>query len=137
MSADEPDVLARLTEVLEHRRHADPESSYVASLHARGEDAILKKVGEEATEFLLASKSGDASHIVAEAADVWFHMLVLLSHKGLGAADILGELNRREGLSGLDEKAARTDAAPMPPHKPPTRSTPPPGSPENTGVTRP
>jgi len=102
-------TLSGLEATLAARRDADAGSSYVASLHARGEDHILKKVGEEATEFLLAAKSGDADHLVKEAADVWFHMLVLMSHKGLGAADILGELARREGLSGLVEKASRPE----------------------------
>jgi phosphoribosyl-ATP pyrophosphohydrolase len=101
------DTLERLESTLEARRNADADSSYVASLFARGEDAILQKVGEEATEFLLASKSGDAVHLVKEAADVWFHMLVLMKHKGLGLTDILEELERREGLSGLEEKASR------------------------------
>jgi len=100
-------VLARLEATLSERRGADPASSYVAGLFAAGEDAILQKVGEEAVEFLLAAKSGDADHLVKEAADVWFHMLVMLGHKGLGAADILAELARREGLSGLKEKASR------------------------------
>ena len=120
-----PDVLERLSATLAARRGADPASSYAASLYARGEDAILRKVGEESIELLLAAKSGDAGHLVAEAADVWFHMLVLMAHKGLGAADILGELARREGLSGHDEKAAR----------PPSR--PDPAGAQDTGVTRP
>lgn len=130
---DRPDVLETLSATLAARRDADPASSYVASLYAKGEDAILQKVGEEATEFLLASKSGDADHLVAEAADVWFHMLVLLGHKGLGAADILRELARREGLSGHEEKASR-------PHDPPQtgqRADPAPPGPTDTGVTRP
>ena len=104
-------VLERLDATLEARRGADPGSSWAATLFDRGEDAILKKVGEEATEFLLAAKSGDDDHLVKEAADVWFHMLVMLHHKGLGAADILGELARREGVSGHDEKASRPGGA--------------------------
>jgi phosphoribosyl-ATP pyrophosphohydrolase len=76
-------------------------------LFDRGEDTILKKVGEEAVEFLLAAKSDDSAHLVAEAADVWFHMLVLMSAKGLSSSDILAELARREGVSGLEEKASR------------------------------
>ncbi len=103
-------VLERLAVTFESRKAADPKSSYVASLMAKGDDAILKKVGEEAIEFLLAAKNSDKQHLVAEAADVWFHMLVLMSHKGLHPNDILDELSRREGLSGLDEKAARGDA---------------------------
>ena len=101
------DALFRLESTLEARQSADPGTSYVASLFAKGEDAILKKVGEESTEFLLASKSGDTDHLVKEATDVWFHMLVLLKHKGLGITDILTELERREGLSGITEKASR------------------------------
>lgn len=101
------DVLARLGGEIDSRRHADSETSYTASLFQRGEDAILKKVGEEAVEFLLAAKSDDSEHLVAEAADVWFHMLVLLSSKGLGPSDILNELQRREGVSGHAEKASR------------------------------
>lgn len=104
-------VLARLDATLAARRDADPASSYTAALFARGEDTILQKFGEEATEFLLAAKSGDQEHLVREAADVWFHMLVLMSHKGLGAADILDELVRREGVSGHDEKASRPAAS--------------------------
>ena len=101
------DVLARLADTFEQRKGADASSSYVASLMAGGTDSILKKVGEESIEFVLAAKGDDNAHLVAEAADVWFHMLVLLSHKGLGPDDILNELNRREGVSGLDEKASR------------------------------
>ena len=101
------DVLQRLTEMLETRKQALPESSYVAKLFHKGEDAILKKVGEEATEFVLASKSGDRSHLVYETADLWFHCMVLLAHHGLSAADVLNELARREGLSGIAEKENR------------------------------
>lgn len=101
------DVLDRLANTFEERKQAEPSSSYVASLLAGGEDAILKKVGEESTEFILAAKGDDNAHLIAEAADVWFHMLVLLSQKGLGPNDILNELNRREGVSGLEEKANR------------------------------
>lgn len=100
-------VLDRLMSTLAARQGADPTSSYVAALFAGGDDAILQKVGEETTEFLLAAKNGDAEPLVKEAADVWFHMLVLLQHKGLGAADILTELARREGVSGHVEKASR------------------------------
>jgi len=103
-------VLAGLARTLEARKTADADGSYVAGLFSRGDDAILQKIGEECTEFILAAKGGDNAHLVAEAADVWFHMLVLLSHKGLGPDDILKELNRREGVSGLDEKASRTKA---------------------------
>ena len=85
----------------------DPEKSYVARLFAKGDDAILKKIGEEATELVMAAKDGLPERIVAETADLWFHCLVLLSHFKLSPADVLAELSRREGLSGLDEKAAR------------------------------
>src|SRR5690606_4304889 len=101
------DTLERLAETLEARRSGDPETSYVARLFAGGEDAILKKIGEEATETILAAKSGRQLDIVRETADLWFHCLVLLSHHGLGPVDVLAELRRREGISGIDEKAAR------------------------------
>lgn len=103
------DILTRLGEVLEARKQADPGSSYVAGLYARGQDAILKKVGEEATETILAAKDGSADQLVYETADLWFHTLVMLADKGLGPNDVLSELDRRFGLSGLDEKAARND----------------------------
>jgi len=102
-------VLNQLAEVLEARKDADPDSSYVASLYAKGLDAILKKIGEEATETVMAAKDGDADKIVYETADLWFHSLVLLAHQGLGPQDVLAELQRRFGLSGLEEKAARGD----------------------------
>lgn len=103
------DVLARLGAVVASRRGGDPAKSYVARLLARGEDAILKKIGEEATETVMAAKDGDRARIVAEMADLWFHSLIALEHYGLSAGDVLAELARREGLSGLDEKAARED----------------------------
>ncbi len=102
-----PDILQRLTETLAARKTAAPESSYVARLFSKGEDAILKKVGEEATEVILASKEGDKSHLVYEIADLWFHCMVLLSHHQLSAENVLDELARREGLSGLAEKQSR------------------------------
>jgi phosphoribosyl-ATP pyrophosphohydrolase len=98
-------VLERIAETLESRRRADPASSYAASLFAGGEEAILRKVGEEAIETLLASKQSD--RLVAEMADLWFHCLVLLTYRGLSPRAVLDELERREGSSGLDEKAAR------------------------------
>ena len=101
------DILQRLTETLEARKQASPESSYVAKLFSKGEDAILKKVGEEATEVILASKGGDKSHLVYETADLWFHCMVLLAQHGVSAADVLNELARREGLSGIAEKVGR------------------------------
>ena len=101
------DVLQRLTETLMARKNASPETSYVAKLFSKGEDAILKKVGEEATEVILASKEGDQSHLIYETADLWFHCMVLLAHHGLCADDVLNELARREGLSGIVEKENR------------------------------
>ena len=103
------DVLKRLAEVIESRRSADPATSYVARLLAKGEDAILKKIGEEATETVMAAKDGDRAKIVGEMADLWFHCLLALSAYGLKPQDVLDELARREGLPGLDEKAARKD----------------------------
>ncbi|MDH2919312.1 MAG: phosphoribosyl-ATP diphosphatase [Sideroxydans sp.] len=101
------DTLQRLTKTLAARKTAAPDSSYVAKLFSKGEDAILKKVIEEAGEVLLASKEGDAQHLVYEVADLWFHSMVLLAHHGLSAQDVLNELARREGLSGIVEKASR------------------------------
>ncbi len=101
------DILDRLAATLEARKQAAPDSSYVAKLYAKGTDAILKKIGEEATETVMAAKDGEAEKIVYEVADLWFHTLVLLAHTGLKPADVLNELARREGLSGLVEKANR------------------------------
>jgi phosphoribosyl-ATP pyrophosphohydrolase len=103
------DTLERLAEVLEARKGSPADESYVASLYARGLDHILKKVGEEAAETVIAGKGGDRRQVVYETADLWFHTLVLLAHYELGPADVLAELERRFGLSGLDEKASRTD----------------------------
>ncbi len=103
----DPAILQRLAATLETRKSADPASSYVAGLFAKGNDAILKKVMEEAAETLMAAKDGDKLHLVRETADLWFHTLVLLSYHGLGPDDVLAELRRREGISGIDEKAAR------------------------------
>ena len=105
-----PDLLARLGELLAERRHADPQVSYVARLMLKGPDAILKKIGEEATETVMAAKDGDPQRIVAETADLWFHTLVMLAHYKLKPQDVLDELARREGLSGLAEKASRSGA---------------------------
>ena len=102
------DVLEELTTVLEQRRQADPESSYVASLYSKGLDKILEKVGEEATETIIAAKNEDTEALVNEVADLWFHSMVLLAARGLRAEDVLAELARRFGLSGLEEKASRT-----------------------------
>ncbi len=101
------DILNKLAQVLEQRKQADPASSYVASLYDKGLDAILKKIGEEATETVMAAKDGEAEKIVYETADLWFHTLVLLAHQGLSPDAVLNELDRRFGLSGHDEKAAR------------------------------
>jgi phosphoribosyl-ATP pyrophosphohydrolase len=101
------DVLNKLAAVLESRKGADPSSSYVASLYAKGLDAILKKIGEEATETVLAAKTGEKARIVHETADLWFHTLVLLAQQGLRPDDILTELERRFGVSGHEEKASR------------------------------
>ena len=101
-------ALASLARRIEARKSADPATSWTARLHAGGIDAILKKVGEEATETVLAAKGGDRSRIVGETADLWFHTLVMLANFGLGPEDVLGELDRRAGRSGLAEKAART-----------------------------
>ena len=101
------DILQRLARAIEERKGADPEKSYVARLLSAGEDAVLKKIGEEATETGLAAKGGDRPHLVRETADLWFHCMILLARHGLGPEDVLAELRRREGTSGLDEKAAR------------------------------
>ncbi len=100
-------ILSRLTEVLEQRKGADPDSSYVANLYHKGLDAILKKIGEEATETVMAAKDGDKEKIVYEVADLWFHTMVLLAREGLSAQQVLAELDRRFGLSGLEEKNQR------------------------------
>jgi phosphoribosyl-ATP pyrophosphohydrolase len=100
-------ILKRLTATLESRKLAPADSSYVARLFNKGEDAILKKIGEEATEVLLAAKGGDNTHLVYETADLWFHCMVLLAQRGLSVTDVLNELARREGLSGIAEKASR------------------------------
>jgi len=100
-------ILQQLAEVLEQRKQAAPDSSYVASLYHKGLDTILKKIGEEATETVIAAKGGDPQQVIYETADLWFHTLVLLAHQGLGPQQVLSELERRFGLSGLEEKAAR------------------------------
>ncbi|HTP99066.1 MAG TPA: phosphoribosyl-ATP diphosphatase [Casimicrobiaceae bacterium] len=105
--SDASDILTRLAATIASRRDADPATSYVASLLRKGDDAILKKIGEEATEAVMAGKDGDPRRIVTEMADLWFHCLVLLERFGLSPADVLDELARREGTSGHAEKAAR------------------------------
>jgi phosphoribosyl-ATP pyrophosphohydrolase len=101
------DILHRLTAKIEAHKGADPVKSYVATLFAKGDDAIIKKIGEEATEAVMAAKDGDKIRIKAELADLWFHCLVLLVRHGMGPEDVLDELERREGVSGLTEKDAR------------------------------
>ena len=102
------DILQALAATLEQRKGADPGESYVARLYAKGLDAILKKIGEEATETVIAAKGGDAKQVVYETADLWFHTLVMLAYQGLGPDAVLQELQRRFGLSGIEEKASRT-----------------------------
>jgi len=102
------EILKRLAATLEQRKHADPDSSYVASLYAKGLPTILKKIGEESTELVLAANSGEKSAIIHETADLWFHTLVLLAQTGLKPEEVLAELERRFGRSGLEEKRTRT-----------------------------
>ena len=106
MSAE--DVLLRLSETLASRRNADPETSYTARLFAKGPDSILKKIGEECAELIMAAKDGKRQNIVYESADVLYHVLALLAFYGIGAEDLLDELQRREGTSGIAEKNSRT-----------------------------
>ena len=101
------DTLTQLAEVLEQRKQQSPDSSYVASLYDKGIDTILKKIGEEATETVIAAKDGDKQQIIYETADLWFHCMVLLAQQDLHPDDVLNELQRRFGLSGLEEKAQR------------------------------
>lgn len=100
-------ILRRLSATIAERKQADPADSYVASLFGKGHAEILRKVAEESAETLLAAKDGDKLHIVSETADLWFHCLVLLAWHGLSSDEVLAELQRREGVSGIDEKAAR------------------------------
>ena len=102
------DVLHRLSETLAARRHADPESSYTAQLFAKGPDSILKKIGEECAELIMSGKEGTKMHVVWESTDVLYHVMVLLAFNGLSIVDVLQEMRRREGISGVDEKKART-----------------------------
>ena len=101
------DILNRIADMLESRKSADADSSYVAKLYAKGMDSILKKIGEDATETILAAKGGKREEIIYETADLWFHTLVMLAKVGVEPQEILDELARREGLSGIDEKASR------------------------------
>ncbi|NJD88293.1 MAG: phosphoribosyl-ATP diphosphatase [Betaproteobacteria bacterium] len=107
--AAERTILERLEAAIAARRGADPSASYVARLNAKGLDAILKKVGEEATETVIAAKAGDRAGLVHETADLWFHCLVLLEREGIPVAEVLAELERREGRSGIEEKASRKE----------------------------
>jgi phosphoribosyl-ATP pyrophosphohydrolase len=100
-------ILKELAAVIESRRGADPDASYVARLLDRGEDAILKKIGEEATETVMAAKDGSPERIIAETADLWFHCLIMLAHYRLAPEQVLQELTRRAGTSGIEERAAR------------------------------
>ena len=108
---DTEDTLLRLAAVIDGRKGGDPEKSYVSRLFHKGDDAVLKKIGEEATEVVLAAKDvrqgGERRALVGEVADLWFHCLVMLSHYDLSPADVIAELERREGLSGIEEKALR------------------------------
>ncbi|MDB5785290.1 phosphoribosyl-ATP diphosphatase [Caballeronia mineralivorans] len=105
------DTLLRLAAIIDSRKGGDPEQSYVSRLFHKGDDAVLKKIGEEATEVVLAAKDtrhgGAPKALVGEVADLWFHCLVMLSHFDLGPADVIAELARREGMSGIEEKALR------------------------------
>ena len=103
------DTLSRLEEIIAERRKADPQASYVAQLHARGLPVIARKVGEEAVETAIAALAGEREELVGEAADLVFHLMVLLSAKDIPLDEVLTELDRREGVSGLDEKASRSE----------------------------
>ena len=101
------DILERLQATIESRKGADASTSYVASLHAKGQDEVLRKVAEEAVEVVLSSKVNDRAGVIHETADLWFHCLVMLSWHGITLAEVLAELERREGRSGIEEKASR------------------------------
>jgi phosphoribosyl-ATP pyrophosphohydrolase len=107
MKPGQAEILERIARSIHERKDGDPTTSYVARLFAQGEDAMLKKIGEEATETVLAAKSNDRLHLVREVTDLWFHCMIVLERHGLGPADVLAEMQRREGISGVDEKAAR------------------------------
>jgi len=101
------EVMRRVQATLAERKGTAPDSSYVASLYAKGTDSICKKVAEEAAETIMAAKDGDRLHLVREVTDLWFHSMILLAHNGLSVDDVLAELRRREGISGIDEKNSR------------------------------
>ena len=107
MKPGQLETLERIAEAINERKSDDPTKSYVAKLFAAGDDAMLKKIGEEATEVVLAAKANDRLHLVREVTDLWFHCMIVLARHGLGPADVLAEMQRREGISGVDEKAAR------------------------------
>ena len=107
MKPGQAETLERIAASINERKGGDPEKSYVAKLFAKGDDAMLKKIGEEATEVVLAAKGTDRLHLVREVTDLWFHCMIVLARHGLGPADVLAEMQRREGISGIDEKAAR------------------------------
>jgi phosphoribosyl-ATP pyrophosphohydrolase len=106
--AESRDILQQLAQVLTERKQADPDSSYVAKLYDKGLDAILKKVGEESAETIIAAKDQDRDAIIYETADLWFHTLVMLSYQNIEPDEVLNELARRFGVSGITEKASRT-----------------------------
>ena len=107
MKPGQLETLERIAAAINERKSGDPTKSYVAKLFAGGDDAMLKKIGEEATEVVLAAKGTDRLHLVREVTDLWFHCMIVLARHGLGPADVLAEMQRREGISGLDEKARR------------------------------
>ena len=102
------EVLHRVQQTLVERKQATADSSYVASLYAKGTDAICKKIAEEGAETIMAAKDGDRLHLVRETCDLWFHSMILLTQFGMGIDDVMAEFRRREGISGIDEKASRT-----------------------------
>ncbi|HMX15236.1 MAG TPA: phosphoribosyl-ATP diphosphatase [Rhodocyclaceae bacterium] len=102
------EVIHRVQQTLLERKGAAPDSSYVASLYAKGTEAICKKIAEEGAEVIMAAKDGDRLHLVREVCDLWFHSLVLMTHMGIGVDDVMVEFRRREGISGIDEKRSRT-----------------------------
>jgi phosphoribosyl-ATP pyrophosphohydrolase len=107
MKLGQAETLERIAASINERKGGDPAKSYVAQLFAKGDDAMLKKIGEEATEVVLAAKGEDRLHLVREVTDLWFHCMIVLARHGLGPGDVLAEMQRREGISGIDEKAAR------------------------------
>ena len=107
MKLGQAEALERIAAAINERKGGDPAKSYVAKLFQQGDDAMLKKIGEEATEVVLAAKGGERLHLVREVTDLWFHCMIVLARHGLGPADVLAEMQRREGISGVDEKAAR------------------------------